>query len=90
MFSLKHSGYVYLTEILIFLLAYRLSSVECHVESPELGEGYLHFFALGDWGGLPISPYTTKVERAIAKEMGNLADSLKPEFILALGTVGML
>lgn len=45
----------------------------------------LQFFAIGDWGGINITPYTTNVERAIAKEMGKMADRLKPKFILALG-----
>lgn len=45
----------------------------------------LRFFAIGDWGGQILSPYYTNVEKAVANEMGKLADSREPEFILALG-----
>ena len=45
----------------------------------------LKFFGLGDWGGLPISPYSTSIERAVAKRMGWCADLLKPEFVIAVG-----
>lgn len=67
---------------LVFLyLLVQLCSVECSMnEVPSL-----NFFALGDWGGLPISPYTTPVEKAVAQEMGKLADLLNPEFVLGLG-----
>ena len=59
---------------------------DCVVECREI-QSYssLQFFAIGDWGGQLFSPYTTKVERAVAKEMGIMADYFKPDFILALG-----
>lgn len=49
----------------------------------------LNFFALGDWGGLPYGTfnYSTTVERAVADQMGRLADELKPSFVIALGMV---
>ena len=50
-----------------------------------MSTGSLNFFAIGDWGGSMFSPYYTSVEKAVAKEMGSLAESFKTEFILALG-----
>lgn len=45
----------------------------------------LNFFVLADWGGLPFTPFTTMVERAIAREMGKLAAAHNITFVLALG-----
>lgn len=47
--------------------------------------GALNFLVMGDWGGQPSSPYTTKAETATAKGMGKLAASLGAPFTLALG-----
>lgn len=40
---------------------------------------------MGDWGGLPASPYRTPVEISVAKKMGDIAEKFRIEFILALG-----
>ncbi|XP_077981512.1 tartrate-resistant acid phosphatase type 5-like [Glandiceps talaboti] len=45
----------------------------------------LRFTALGDWGGQSDSPYTTPVEVAVAKAMGDVADFYQSQFTLALG-----
>eukprot|EP00062_Callorhinchus_milii_P025910 gi/632987421/ref/XP_007910776.1/ PREDICTED: tartrate-resistant acid phosphatase type 5 [Callorhinchus milii] len=45
----------------------------------------LGFLAVGDWGGLPVSPYTTPVERTTAHQMGVAAETLGADFILSLG-----
>ena len=69
--------------VFVFLLApCRMNSVECREISSA---GALQFFAIGDWGGDMFSPYYTAVEKAVAEEMGKMAERLKPEFILALG-----
>ena len=52
----------------------------CCNETPTL-----KFFGLADLGGLPLSPYTTSVEKAVAQQMGKMADLLKPSFVMALG-----
>lgn len=45
----------------------------------------LRFLSLGDWGGSPDFPYTTKVETAVADQMGAIADIYQTSFNLALG-----
>ncbi|MGH0152944.1 UNVERIFIED_CONTAM: hypothetical protein FKN15_022967 [Acipenser sinensis] len=45
----------------------------------------IRFLALGDWGGLPYPPYLTPIEKATAREMGRVAESMGADFILALG-----
>ena len=45
----------------------------------------LRFLSLGDWGGSPDYPYTTKVETAVADQMGAIADIYQTSFNLALG-----
>ena len=83
----QQSVCVFLMGLFVFLLTHRPSLVECR-KIPSMGS--LQFFAIGDWGGQIISPYYTKVEKAVAEELGNLAEHLKPEFILALGMVNIV
>jgi tartrate-resistant acid phosphatase type 5 len=48
-------------------------------------DGTLRFFIVGDWGGLPVSPYDTPSEVAVADAMGKLGVKLNTSFQLALG-----
>ena len=50
-----------------------------------IADDSLKFIVMGDWGGLPDFPYRTAIERAVAKEMGNIADDIDSQFVLALG-----
>ena len=45
----------------------------------------IKFLALGDWGGVPLPPYITPVEKATALEMGRVAEQMGADFVLALG-----
>ncbi|XP_038640867.1 tartrate-resistant acid phosphatase type 5-like isoform X1 [Scyliorhinus canicula] len=45
----------------------------------------IRFMALGDWGGLPFSPYTTPVEKSTAQQMGVVAETMGTDFVLSLG-----
>ena len=45
----------------------------------------LNFFVLGDWGGLPTYPYTTKIEQSVSERMSKTAEEVSPQFVLALG-----
>ncbi|KAF3687253.1 Tartrate-resistant acid phosphatase type 5 [Channa argus] len=45
----------------------------------------IKFLAVGDWGGLPYSPYVTAVQKSTAQEMGIVAEQMGADFILALG-----
>lgn len=45
----------------------------------------LDFLVLGDWGGLPTSPYITKNEVAISKQMKKTAMNSTSQFVIALG-----
>ena len=40
---------------------------------------------LGDWGGMPISPYNTHVETAVGEQMAHVTESYQTSFNLALG-----
>ncbi|XP_072032237.1 tartrate-resistant acid phosphatase type 5-like isoform X2 [Amphiura filiformis] len=45
----------------------------------------LHFMVLGDWGGIPIYPYYTPDEVAVAKQMSIIAENINASFVMALG-----
>lgn len=47
--------------------------------------GGLNFLALGDWGGLPLPPYTSPLERNTACSMGAIAKKNSVDWILSLG-----
>ena len=44
-----------------------------------------NFLILGDWGGVPIRPYTTEVEEYTAKQMATEAKEKNSKFVVALG-----
>jgi tartrate-resistant acid phosphatase type 5 len=48
-------------------------------------DGTTRFFIVGDWGGLPVSPYDTPSEVAVAAAMGTMGLKLNTTFQLALG-----
>ncbi|KAM4748282.1 tartrate-resistant acid phosphatase type 5 [Rhinophrynus dorsalis] len=45
----------------------------------------LSFLVLGDWGGLPLPPYTTQQQLMVAEEMGKTVANLGANFILSVG-----
>lgn len=49
------------------------------------GIASLDFMVMGDWGGIPHSPYTTLGEVGIAKALGELAGSVGAKYTLTLG-----
>ncbi|CAF0951908.1 unnamed protein product [Rotaria sp. Silwood1] len=51
----------------------------------ENDDGTTRFFIVGDWGGLPVSPFDTPSEVAVANAMGILGVRLNTTFQLALG-----
>jgi len=61
-------------QLVIFLLSLSL------VRGDEL-----RFLVIGDWGGMPIWPYTTPYETAVSKGMGEIAQQLGTQFTIALG-----
>jgi len=48
-------------------------------------DGTIRFFVVGDWGGLPVSPFDTPSEVAVADAMGKMGVKLNTTFQLALG-----
>ena len=45
----------------------------------------LRFLVIGDMGGLPFFPYTTRVEVGTAHEMAKIASQYNPQFIVEIG-----
>ncbi|KAM9313916.1 tartrate-resistant acid phosphatase type 5a [Pholidichthys leucotaenia] len=76
---------------LVFLLAAAISVTYCYPTTfQELNESRsnrtsIKFLVVGDWGGLPYSPYTTRIQLSTANEMGVVAEQMGADFILALG-----
>ena len=58
---------------------------EYDLSAKQTDDGIARFFAVGDWGGLPFTPYETPSEVAVAKAMGKLGVQLNTSFQLALG-----
>ncbi|KAG7526598.1 tartrate-resistant acid phosphatase type 5-like [Solea senegalensis] len=50
-----------------------------------LQEAALRFAVLADWGGLPLPPYYTPHEKAVAAEVDTLAHTEGLDFVLSLG-----
>jgi len=51
----------------------------------NVSDNTVRFFALGDWGGLPVFPYRTIVEQNVALYMARRAKELNIHFQLTLG-----
>ncbi|XP_070379154.1 tartrate-resistant acid phosphatase type 5-like isoform X3 [Dermacentor albipictus] len=45
----------------------------------------VRFLVFGDWGGLPFYPYTTRIQRNLAKTMAVVAAAKRIDFVLSLG-----
>jgi len=54
-------------------------------KASKFGDDSLNFIVMGDWGGLPDFPFRTPIEKAVAAEMGKIADKIDSKFTLALG-----
>uniref|UniRef100_A0AAU7YE20 Tartrate-resistant acid phosphatase type 5 n=1 Tax=Trachinotus ovatus TaxID=173339 RepID=A0AAU7YE20_TRAOV len=50
-----------------------------------LEQAALRFVVLGDWGGIPVPPYYTPHEEAVAAEVDSLARTEGVDFVLSLG-----
>ena len=53
--------------------------------SPPAAAETLTFFAVSDWGGQEVAPYTTPLQVAMAETMGRVSASFHPKFILSAG-----
>ena len=51
----------------------------------HLSTAALRFVGLGDWGGIPLPPYHTPHESAIAASLGAVAQTTGLDLILSLG-----
>ena len=45
----------------------------------------LSFVVLGDWGGLPDTPFSTEIEEGTSKQMAKTAAQNDVDFVVALG-----
>lgn len=53
--------------------------------TPGNSRGDVSFLVIGDFGGLPIFPYKTAIEEAVAIQMGKYARNHSVDFVLTLG-----
>nr|XP_002121342.3 tartrate-resistant acid phosphatase type 5-like [Ciona intestinalis] len=51
----------------------------------KLNQESMHFMIAGDFGGWPPPFYTTPTQWTVAEAMGQAAEKLKPNFVLAMG-----
>ncbi|CAH1782025.1 unnamed protein product [Owenia fusiformis] len=56
-----------------------------HVSKSPQGDNVLSFLVLGDWGGVPYSPFYSSYQKAVASAMGVTASMIEAEFVLSLG-----
>jgi predicted MPP superfamily phosphohydrolase len=73
---------------LFFLLS--LLSLICEicvadVDVITIAKEDVNIIAVGDWGGLPVWPYHTPGQKAVAKGMDKVAGQMGSDFVLALG-----
>nr|QGW52010.1 tartrate-resistant acid phosphatase [Dugesia japonica] len=66
--------------LLVFLFV--IFFFKCH---GQIYKDNIHFFVIGDWGGIPDPPYSTDIEKKTSREMIKLANSMQIDFLLALG-----
>ncbi|XP_029385240.1 tartrate-resistant acid phosphatase type 5-like [Echeneis naucrates] len=73
-----------MNRLLCCVLVLLCSQTNSHVlQTPE--QAALRFVVLADWGGLPIPPYYTPHEEAIAAELNSLTLTEGVDFVLSLG-----
>ncbi|KAM4038257.1 tartrate-resistant acid phosphatase type 5 isoform 1-T1 [Anomaloglossus baeobatrachus] len=76
----------HIMEKLVVLLAFLPCVSMKTVWSPQQdGDPSLRFAVIGDWGGLPLPPYTTEQELLVADELANTASKWGADFILSVG-----
>lgn len=68
-----------------FAFAFPASVGKYDLQAKVNADGTIRFFIVGDWGGLPVSPYDTPSEVAVAETMGRMGAKLNTTFQLALG-----
>lgn len=69
----------------VILLLTNHSVAVAQDDSTETTSGRLSFVAIGDWGGQEWFPYFTLSQKATARGMGEVADLIDSQFVVALG-----
>lgn len=71
------------------MIDYRLSAflgaLQVVGASAASADDVINLMVLGDWGGVPVPPYSTPGQRAVAESMGRVASELSASAVLALG-----
>ncbi|XP_069007250.1 tartrate-resistant acid phosphatase type 5b isoform X2 [Embiotoca jacksoni] len=68
-------------EIFVFILLFNSSWTRIHSEEPAA----VRLVVLADWGGVPVPPYYTAHEQAVAAEVDRLARTDGLDLVLSLG-----
>ena len=56
-------------------------------QSIKLQSTSISFVVVGDWGGLPVSPYYTEAQADVNISMNNVAEEINSNFVVALGDI---
>jgi hypothetical protein len=71
--------------VVVLCISLLSSSLPSRSHRNGVATSSLNFMVVGDWGGQNEHPYYTGPEQDVAKQMGDIADSMGTQFTLSMG-----